>query len=97
MSLHSAAVQLGSTRREAPLPANAPFYRKLWRGWQTIARWIGNLLSRIVTSVAFIVVLPLFALGVRLFADPLQLKPGPSRWTPIPPAPSNLDEARRGF
>ncbi len=97
MSLSSPAVQLGSTRREAPLAADAPFYKKLWRAWQRVARVIGNLLSRVVTSFAYIVVLPIFALGVRLFADPLGLKPRPARWTPLPPAPSTLDEARRGF
>ena len=97
MSLSSPAVQLGSTRRIAPLAADAPFYKKLWWGWQRVARVIGNLLSRVVTSFAYIVVLPIFALGVRLFADPLGLKPRPARWVPLPPAPSTLDEARRGF
>jgi hypothetical protein len=93
----SPAVQLGSTRREEPLPPDAPFYRRLWRGWQRIARWIGNLLSRIVTTVAYVVVIPLFAIGVRLFSDPLAIKPRAPRWTPLPPAPQNIDETRTGF
>ena len=93
----SPAVQLGSTRREEPLPAGSPFYKHLWRGWQAVARWIGNQLSRVVTTIAYIVVIPLFALGVRLFADPLALKPQPSRWTPLPPGPKSIDEAREGF
>jgi hypothetical protein len=93
----SPAVQLGSTRREEPLPPGAPFYKHLWRGWQRIARWIGNLLSRIVTSVAYIVVIPIFAIGVKLFADPLAIKPAPSQWQPHPPNPTNIDETRTGF
>jgi hypothetical protein len=97
MATHSAAIQLGSTRRETPLPPGAPFYKHLWRGWQRIARWIGNLLSRIVTTVAYLVVVPLFGIGVRLFSDPLALKPQPSQWTPVPPPPASLDEARTGF
>ena len=97
MGFTSAAVQLGSTRRETPLPPGAPFYKHLWRGWQRIARAIGNLLSRIVTTFAYVVVLPLFAIGVRLFTDPLQLKPEPARWTPLPPPPASVDEARGGF
>ncbi|MBI1798849.1 MAG: hypothetical protein HYR73_04095 [Candidatus Eisenbacteria bacterium] len=97
MRTSSPAVQLGSIRRIAPLPADAPFYRRLWHAWQAIARVIGNLLSRIVTSVAFVVLLPLFAIGVRLFSDPLQLKPRPARWIPLPPPPSNIDEARLGL
>ena len=97
MGFTSAAVQLGSTRRETPLPPGAPFYKHLWRGWQRIARAIGNLLSRIVTTFAYVVALPLFAIGVRLFTDPLQLKPGPARWNPLPPPPASVDEARGGF
>jgi hypothetical protein len=97
MGFNSAAVQLGSTRREAPLPPGAPFYKHLWRGWQKIARAIGNLLSRIVTTLGYLVVMPLFAIGVRLFSDPLQLKPGPAHWTPLPPPPASVEEAQSGF
>ena len=97
MGFTSAAVQLGSTRRETPLPPGAPFYKHLWRGWQRVARFIGNLLSRIVTSFAYVVVLPLFALGVRLFSDPLQLKPGPAHWNPLPPPPTSVEEAQGGL
>ena|SRR6266850_1635439 len=97
MPSSSPAVQLGSTRRFEPLPVNAPFYKRLWRAWQVVARAIGNLLSRIVTTAAFVVLLPLFALGLRLFSDPLELKPRPPRWLPLPPPPSNVDEARVGF
>jgi hypothetical protein len=97
MARHSPAVQLGSTRRIAELAPDAPLYKRLWHGWQRIARAIGNLLSRIVTTLAYLVVLPLFAIGLRLFADTLQLRPGPARWTPLPPQPSNVDDARSGF
>jgi hypothetical protein len=97
MGANSPAVQLGSTRRESALPPDAPLYKRLWRGWQRVARAIGNLFSRIVTTLAYVVVLPIFALGIKLFADPLGLKPGPARWTPLPPVPSDLEEARRGL
>lgn len=95
---HSAAVQLGSTRRDAPLDPSAPWWKKLWHGWKIVSRWIGNQISRIVTSVIFIVVLPFFAVGVRLFSDPLEIKPMAPRWVPLPPPPANaLDDARNGF
>jgi hypothetical protein len=96
MALHSAAVQLGSTRRETPLPPGAPFHRRLWHGWQRVARWLGNLLSRIVTTLAFVVVLPVFAVFIRLFSDPMELKDAPPHWTPLPPDPGSIDESRRG-
>ena len=97
MGFTSAAVQLGSTRRETPLPPGAPFYKHLWRGWQRIARAIGNLLSRTVTTIAYVVVIPFFGLAVRWFSDPLELRPKPAHWTPLPPPPSSVEEARSGF
>jgi hypothetical protein len=96
MQPSAGAVQLESSRRETPLPPNAPFYRKLLRGWQRIARWIGTLLSRTVTTLFYFIVVTPFAIGVRLGSDPLRLKPGPVNWQPAPPA-SDLEEARRGL
>src|SRR5262245_46449437 len=97
MGYTSAAVQLASTRRDTPLPPGAPWYKHLWRGWQRVARIIGNLLSRIVTTVGYIVALPLFAFGVRMFSDPLQLKPRPAHWASLPPPPSSVEEAQTGL
>jgi hypothetical protein len=98
MSTGSPAVQLGSTRRrEEPLPPGAPFYKHLWRGWQKLARALGNLISRVVTTIAYVVAVTPFAIGVRLFSDPLEIKHRPPRWTPIPPQPNNVDEAQRGL
>ena len=96
MASGSPAVQLGSSRREVPLPPGAPLHRRLWRGWQRLARALGTFLSRIVTSTVYCVAVPLFALGLRLSSDPLQLRPSPPRWTPLPP-PGGLDDARDGF
>ena len=97
MGFTSAAVQLGSTRRDTPLPPGAAWYRHLWRGWQRVARVIGNLLSRIVTTAGYVVAMPLFAIGVRLFSDPLELKPRPAHWTSLPPAPTSVEEAQTGL
>src|SRR4030067_889360 len=46
MASSSPAVQLASARRETPLPPGAPFYRRLWHGWQRIAPAFGMPLSR---------------------------------------------------
>lgn len=94
---HSAAVQLGSTRRLVPLAPGTPWYKRLWRGWVIISRWIGDVISRIVTTIMFLVALPLFAIGVRLFTDPLELKPKPPQWVPLPSTSPTLDEAKAGF
>ena len=97
MTHSSPAVQLGSTRREKPLDPGAPWYKKLWHGWQKIARAFGNLLSRVVTSVGYIFAVPPFAIIVKLTSDPLELKPRKPHWVPLPPQPANIDEARQGF
>ncbi len=96
MTSGSPAIQLGSTRRDKPLAPDAPWYRRLWHGWQKVARWIGTLLSRIITTIMYFVAVTPFAIGVKLFSDPLEMKPRPSHWTPLPP-PGGLDDARRGF
>jgi len=93
----SPAVQLRTSRRETPLPPGAPFYKHLWRGWKRIAKFIGDVLSRVVTTVMYLIAVPLFAIGVKLFSDPLELKPRPARWTPVPPEPPGIDGARRGL
>jgi hypothetical protein len=95
MASSSPAVQLGSTRRESPLPPGSPWYKHLWRGWKRVGRFIGDLISRVVTSIAYVLLLP-FALGVRP-ADPLGLRPRPSTWHPLPPPPTSIDEARGGI
>ena len=50
-----------------------------------------------MTTLGYLIVLPLFAIGVRMFSDPLQLKPGPAHWTPLPPPPASVEEAQSGF
>ncbi len=97
MTHGSPAVQLGSTRREQPLAPGAPFHKKLWHYWQKVARAFGNLLSRVVTSFAYIVAVTPFAIVVRLSSDPLELRPHTPHWTPLPPQPASMDEARQGF
>ncbi len=92
----SGAVQLGGGRTLPPLPPGAPFYKRLWRGWQLVARAIGMLLSRLVTSLLYFVVVTPFALGARSSSDPLRLRPGPVHWTPTAPA-SDVEHARSGF
>ena len=53
--------------------------------------------SRIVTTVGYLVAMPLFAIGVRLFSDPLQLKPRPAQWHSLPPPPTSVEGAQTGL
>ena len=43
--------------------------------WKTIAHAIGNVQARVLLSVFYFVVVPPFALIVKLFQDPLGLRP----------------------
>ena len=92
----SPAVQLGSTRRETPLPPGAPFYKHLWRAWRRVGRAVGMLVSRIVTTLLYFVAVTPFAIGPKWFTDPLELKRRPAHWSPLPP-PGGIEDARQGF
>ena len=45
----------------------------LWRWWQAVARRIADVQARILLSLLYFVLVPPFALGARLLADPLRL------------------------
>jgi hypothetical protein len=83
-------------RTEPALAPGAPFYKRLWRGWKRVGRAVGMLVSRITVTILYFVVVTPFAIGVRLFSDPLELAPGPTHWKSLPP-PAGIEEARRGF
>ena len=48
--------------------------RLLWKTWKGLAHKIANFQARFILSVFYFVVLTPFALRVKFFSDPLQLK-----------------------
>ena len=48
--------------------------RRLWRQWKSVAHKIGDFQARLVLALFYFVVLAPFAMGVKIFSDPLQLK-----------------------
>jgi len=46
----------------------------LWQGWKSVAHKIGDFQARLILTIFYFVVLAPFAMGVRIFSDPLQLK-----------------------
>jgi hypothetical protein len=48
--------------------------KKLWARWKVVAHKIGEFQSRLILSLFYYVVLAPFALGLKVFSDPLQLK-----------------------
>ena len=56
----------------------------MWQGWIQFGHWLGNIMSWVwMPLFYFIMVLP-FAVGVRLFSDPLHRRKGTAQtfWLP---------------
>jgi len=50
------------------------FFKRLWEGWKKIARKIGDFNARVILTVFYIILLCPFALMLKLFTDPLEIK-----------------------
>ena len=73
-----------------------PALRRLWEGWKRVGRKIGDFQARVLLTFFYFVVLAPFAIGMRLFADPLRLKHG--GWHGVtPPAGTPIERARQQF
>ena len=48
--------------------------KDFWHGWKAFGHFLGDLLARIVLTVFYFTVFVPFAIGVRLFSDPLHIK-----------------------
>ena len=82
----------------SPTAAPARWPARAWARWRAIARFIGTVQARVLLSVFYFVVVPPFALVVRLRRDPLRLRlgEGESGWIErAPPAVSAADAARQ--
>jgi len=69
--------------------------KRLWEAWKRIAHKIGNFQARVLLTILYIVLVLPFGLGVRLFADPLQIRKRPTGWLDQEPAAHDMDWARR--
>jgi hypothetical protein len=71
--------------------------RRLWAGWLRIAHIIGTFQARILLSVFYFVVVPAFAVLVKLLRDPLAVRGGATAtfWVDRPELP--LDAGRRQY
>ena len=70
---------------------------KLYTGWMTAAMYMGAVMTTVILSVLFIVLLPIFSL-IRL-KDPLRYKLGgtDSYWEDHEPHPATLERTARPF
>lgn len=50
------------------------FFRRLWEGWKKIARKIGDFNARVILTLFYFILLCPFALVLKMFTDPLEIK-----------------------
>jgi hypothetical protein len=69
-----------------------------WQGWKAFGHYLGNLIARVALTIFYFTVFMPFALGVRLFSDPLQLKTTPAKlWQSRPTGDQTVEEVMRQF
>lgn len=66
-----------------------------WKRWQIIQQELGDFHARAITILFYFTVFVPFALGVRFFADPLNIKTPKPTWVKRTPISTALDDARR--
>ena len=72
--------------------------RAAWLRWMAIAESISHVQAKILISALYVVVVAPFAIGLRLFADPLEMRRNDgSRWRPLSRQTKTLEAARRQF
>jgi hypothetical protein len=71
--------------------------QKIWQGWKRIGQIIGDFIGRFVLSVFYFTLFVPFALGVRIWADPLMIKPGDIkvRWLERTTRDLKINDGRR--
>ena len=69
-----------------------------WAGWKQFGHFLGDWVARIALTFFYFTVFVPFAIGVRLFGDPLQIKSMPSAlWRPRTTGDQSLDDIQRQF
>ena len=72
--------------------------KNFWHHWKEFGQFLGNWLGRVVLTIFYFTVFVPFGLGVRLFADPLQIKKQPDEfWRPRPTGDQKLEDVLRQF
>ncbi len=73
-----------------------PPLRALWARWKVVARAVGNFQARIILTLFYFVVVPPFALLLKLRKDPLRLRPREGGFW-VPRAEGAPDSGRRQY
>jgi hypothetical protein len=72
--------------------------QKFWKGWKAYGHFLGNLIARVAMMIFYFTVFVPFAIGVRLFSDPLQTKTEPAKlWRSRTTRDQKLEDVMRQF
>lgn len=73
--------------------------KKLWQSWKNFSERMGSFQSRIILSLFFFIIVSPFALAVKIFSDPLNIKHQSSKphWLPKKEIKCDLEQYRRQF
>lgn len=72
--------------------------RRFWHGWKRFGQMIGDFIGRLVLTVFYFTLFMPFGLGVRLFGDPLALRPNHrTKWIERKTTDLTLEDSRRLF
>jgi hypothetical protein len=72
--------------------------KDFWHGWKLFGHLLGNLLARVVLTIFYFTVFVPFALGVKLFSDPLHIKSSPAElWRPRQTGDQTLKDIMRQY
>lgn len=70
----------------------------VWQQWKQFGHFLGDWLGRVALTIFYFTVFVPFAIGVRLFSDPLDIKTDPAeRWRPRETGDQNFEEVLRQF
>lgn len=68
-----------------------------WERWKIIGDVFGDFQARVIAVVFYFTLFMPFAIGARLFSDPLQLRQRNDQWLNRAPVSDSLEDAQRQF
>lgn len=75
-------------------------HKNLWQKWKDFSKRTGSFQSRIILALYFFIIISPFALALKIFSDPLQIKQRASSdsfWLAIKQIKTSLSHSRRQF
>lgn len=82
-----------------PKEFSSNLFKKLWQSWGNFSKRRGSFQSRIILSLFFFIFVTPFALGVKIFSNPLNIKyqNSKSHWLPKKNIKMSIKKFRRQF